>query len=344
LQRYKKYHYLCISENHFFTSYFLSMPNKSRATLVLDDGTQFPGFQFGAPVAANGTVVFNTAMTGYPETLTDPASAGQIIVMTYPLIGNYGISGVGLESGRVQAAGLVVTDFSPEPSHWNARESLEQWMKEQGLAGLTGVDTRALAKHLRDHGVQNGRLVAEGLQPAAQREYEPVEGVYGEGARRVTLVDCGCANSLVEMLAADSTVRRVLPGHDFTADAHDLIVVAGGAGDPHSYTKTIEHLRKALAGDTPIVGVGHGHLLMALAAGAKLTRLKYGHHGHNQPVLVTGTNTALITRQNHLWAVDAATLPAPWEATHENLNDHTNEGMKHNTKPFHSTQFTPEKI
>jgi carbamoyl-phosphate synthase small subunit len=320
------------------------MSEKIVATLKLDDGTQFHGFLFGAPVAAVGQVVFNTAMTGYPETLTDPASAGQIVVMTYPMIGNYGISGVGLESERVQAAGLVVADFSPEPSHWNAKESLEQWMKEQGLVGLTGVDTRALAKHLRDHGAQKGYIVAEGLTPAVEREYEPVEKTYGEGKRRVTLVDCGCANSLVEMLAQDSTVRRVLPTHDFTADAHDLVVVAGGAGDPHAYTKTIEHLRKALAGDTPVVGVGHGHLLLALAAGAKLTQLKYGHHGHNQPVLVTGTNTALITRQNHLWAVDATTLPAGWQATHENLNDHTNEGIRHNSKPFGSTQFTPEKI
>ncbi len=320
------------------------MSDKIRATLKLDDGTQFHGFLFGAPVAAAGEVIFNTAMTGYPETLTDPASAGQIVVMTYPLIGNYGISGVGLESDRVQAAGLVVAAFSPEPSHWNARESLEEWMKEQGLVGLTGVDTRALAKHLRDHGAQGGLIVAEGLQPAVERKYEPVEKVYGEGGRRITLVDCGCANSLVDMIAMDSTVRRVKPDHDFSKDEHDLIVIAGGAGDPRSYTETIEHLRKALTGSTPIVGIGHGHLLLALAAGAKLTQLKYGHHGHNQPVLVTGTNTALITRQNHLWAVDASTLPAGWEATHENLNDHTNEGIKHTSKPFRSTQFTPEKI
>ncbi len=320
------------------------MSDKNRATLVLEDGTKFPGYLFGAPVAATGRVVFNTAMTGYPETLTDPASAGQIVVMTYPLIGNYGISGVGLESEHVQAAGLVVDDFSPEPSHWNAKESLKGWMKEQGLVGLTGVDTRALAKHLRDHGVQQGRIVADGLRPAVERGYEAVEKVYGDGKRRITLVDCGCANSLIGMLAEDATVRRVLPEHDFTKDAHDMIVIAGGAGDPHSYTKTIDHLRKALAGETPVVGIGHGHLLMALAAGAKITELKYGHHGHNQPVLVRGTNTALITRQNHLWAVDAATLPAGWEATHENLNDHTNEGIKHTSKPFRSTQFTPDKL
>ncbi len=320
------------------------MSEKCRATLILDDGTQFPGFLFGAPTAASGQVIFNTAMTGYPETLTDPASVGRIIVMTYPLIGNYGISGVGLESDRVQAAGLVVTDFSPEPSHWNAKESLVQWMKEQGLTGLTGVDTRALAKHLRDNGSQGGRIVAEGLAPAVEREYKPVEKIYGNGKRRITLVDCGCANSLVDMLVADSTVHRVLPEYDFTSGEHDLIVVAGGAGDPHSYMKAIEHLRKVLTGNTPIIGVGHGHLLLALAAGAKLVRLKYGHHGHNQPVLVTGTNTALITRQNHLWAVDASTLPAGWEATHENLNDHTNEGIKHMSKPFASTQFIPDRI
>lgn len=320
------------------------MSEKRGATLRLDDGTEFHGFLFGSPAAVSGQVVFNTAMTGYPETLTDPSSAGQIVVMTYPLIGNYGISGLGLESEGVQAAGLVVADFSPEPSHWNARESLGKWMKEQGLVGLTGVDTRALAKHLRDHGAQGGRIVGEGLEPAAERKYTPIEKTYGTGNRRVTLVDCGCANSLADMLSAGSTVRRVLPGHDFTQDGHDLIVVAGGAGDPHEYTKTIEHLRKALMGDTPIVGVGHGHLLLALAAGAKLTRLKYGHHGHNQPVLVTGTNTALITRQNHLWAVDASTLPQGWEPTHENLNDRTNEGLRHISKPFSSTQFTPEKI
>lgn len=315
-----------------------------RGSLVLDDGAQFHGFLFGAETAVSGQVIFNTAMTGYPETLTDPASAGHIVVMTYPLIGNYGISGVGLESDRVQAAALVVTDLSPEPSHWNAHQNLDGWLKEQGVPGLTGIDTRALAKHLRENGSQRGRIVAEGLAETEERTYKPVTGTYGNGPRKVLLVDCGCANSLVDMLAKDSTVERVLPDHDLSKGGYDLIVVAGGAGDPHTYNNTVENLREAMKGETPIVGIGHGHLLMALAAGAKLTQLKYGHHGHNQPVIVKGTNTALITRQNHLWAVDPGTLPEGWAATHENLNDGTNEGISHISKPFSTTQFTPDKL
>ncbi len=318
------------------------MSDNKRATLILDDGTQFPGFLFGAPAATSGQVVFNTAMTGYPETLTDPASEGCIVVMTYPLIGNYGISGIGMESDGVQAAAVVVTDFSPEPSHWNARENFEEWLREHGIPGLTGVDTRALAKHLREHGAQGGRIVAEGLPEAKTREYRPTEKTHGNGKRRVTLVDCGCANSLVEELAKDATVHLVSPDHDFTAGEHDMVIIAGNAGDPGKYSKTIDYIRKAMTSGTPIFGIGHGHLLMAMAAGAKVIRLRAGHHGHNQPVMVEGTNTVLMTRQNHLWAVDTATLPIGWESTHHNLNDGTNEGMRHTTKPLRSTQFTPD--
>ncbi len=310
-----------------------------KAILTLDDGAAFEGFLEGATeMGASGMVVFNTSMAGYPELLTDPASAGKIVVMTYPLIGNYGVSGVGLESAKVQAAALVVTDLSPEPSHWNAKMSLGKWLAEQGVPILTGVDTRALAKHLRDHGAQGGRIEGE----ISEHKWTPVVETRGSGAKKITLVDCGVAESLVEALAKDATVSRVSPDHDFAGDGADLIVVAGNAGDPHDYKKTIENLRGSLNNNTPLMGIGHGHLLIALAAGAKLERLKFGHHGSNQPVQKTGTNTVFITRQNHLWAVDVKTLPADWELTHENLNDRSNEGMKHRSKPFTSTQFTPE--
>lgn len=307
-----------------------------KGILTLADGAKFEGFLAGAPLAAAGTVVFNTAMTGWPEMLTDPAAAGLIIVLTYPLVGNYGVSGVGLESNKVWAAGVVVTDLSPEPSHWNARESLGKWLTEQGVPILTGVDTRALAKHLRDHGSQQGTITGAS-EKAAPKKYTAETGTTGSGTRKVTLVDCGCAESLIS--AIEGTVTRVTPDHDFTQDGADLIIIAGGAGEPSDYPEVITNLKKAIKQNTPVEGRNMGHLLLAQAAGAKLTRLKFGHHGSNQPVLKEGTNTALITRQSHLWAVDAASLPDGWVATHRNLNDSSNEGIKHISKPFSSTQF-----
>lgn len=318
------------------------MSEKRRATLTLDDGTPFGGFLFGAPLRAEGTVVFNTAMAGYPELLSDPALSGCIAVLTYPSVGNCGVNKEWLESAGAQVQAIVVTDYSPEPSHWNTERDFESWLVAEGVTGMTGVDTRALAKHLREHGAQNGRIEAEGLGQARAKTYTPIEGTTGSGSKKITLVDCGVTNSLVKMLGEKATVKRVKPDHDFTQDGADMIVVAGGAGDPHEYRQTIETLRKALQNKTPIHGFEHGHLLMALAAGANLQRLVYGHHGHNQPVIAG--NKVEITHQNHLWAVDAQSLPTGWEATMSNLNDKTNEGMRHTTLPFSSTQFTPANI
>ncbi len=336
--------------------------NKKKASLILEDGTAFPGFSFGSPASAAGEVVFNTAMTGYPESLTDPSYSGQILVPTYPLIGNYGVPPMTIEGGlprffesdKIHVRGLVVSDYSFEYSHWNAVKSLDEWLKEHGVPGIYGVDTRQITKMIRERGVMSGKIVVEGddetrlfddsghrnlVAEVSCREIE----TYGSGGTRIVLVDCGCKYNIIRCLVErGATVVRVPWDYDFTQLKSDGVLLGNGPGDPVRCEATVAHIRKAIGIGRPIFGICLGHQLLALAAGATTYKLKYGHRGHNQPVLEAGTNRAVVTSQNHGYAVDPATLGPQWEPWFVNLNDGTNEGIRHRSKPFRSVQFHPE--
>jgi carbamoyl-phosphate synthase small subunit len=330
-----------------------------QARLVLEDGSVFPGRPFGFPAAVSGEVVFNTGMVGYPEALTDPSYRGQILTFTYPLIGNYGVPArrledgldVTFESGEIQVAALVVGEVSPHYSHWSAARSLEQWLTEQGVPGLTDVDTRTLTKRLRERGVMLGKILAgdedvawcdpnQDNLVALVSVKEPV--IYGSGAR-VVVIDCGCKNSIIRSLTSRGlTVIRVPWDYDFLGEEFDGVVVSNGPGDPKMCGQTIAHVRQAMEEGYPVFGICLGHQILALAAGADTYKLKFGHRGQNQPCGWVGTNRCYVTSQNHGYAVDERTLPGDWAVWFRNANDGTNEGIRHRSRPFMSVQFHPE--
>ena len=341
-------------------------------TLVLQDGTTFKGKSFGFDREVAGEVVFNTAMTGYPESLTDPSYAGQIMVLTYPLVGNYGVppftfggEGNGLlpdfmESDRIYATALVVADYSEEYSHWNACESLGSWLKREHVPGVTGIDTRALTKVLREHGVMMGRLVfneesAMTNEELQEEDYGAINWVervsckdvirYNEGAgRRVVLVDCGVKANIIRCLVnRGCEVVRVPWNYDYTGMDFDGLFLANGPGDPDRCVEAVDVLKKQLsASRKPVCGICMGNQLLGKAAGASVYKLKYGHRSHNQPVREVGTNRCYVTSQNHGYAVDAATLGKEWRELFVNMNDGSNEGIRHQTNPWFSSQFHPE--
>jgi carbamoyl-phosphate synthase small subunit len=321
------------------------------AKLVLEDGTALAGRPYGAPRSVSGEVVFNTGMVGYTEALTDPSYSGQIMVLTYPLVGNYGVPPA-FESGRIQAAGLVVSELALEYSHATAQKSLPQWLHEEGIPCLAGVDTRALTKKLRQQGCMLGKIVVGGEDVALDdpnrrnlvAAVSNAERVVYEGkGKSVVVVDCGAKGSIVEELRArELTVIRVPWNYDFLAEDFDAVLVSNGPGDPTACAPTIRNLEKALRMRKPVMGICLGHQLMALAAGASTYKLKFGHRGHNQPCIEEASGRCLITSQNHGYAVDPATLPAGWEPWYTNANDGSNEGMRHVSRPFMSVQFHPE--
>ena len=331
-----------------------------QARLILEDGSCYEAFSFGSDKSVSGELVFYTAMTGYPESLTDPSYRGQILVPTFPMIGNYGVPdderaggiSVHFESEKIQCTALVIADYSEKYSHWDSSRSLGGWLKQNGVPGLYGVDTRELTKKLRDRGAMLGKIVfdKDDLPFHDPNKDNLVAEVstkevryYGSGSLKVLMVDCGMKNNILRcLLKHDVTIKRVPWDYDFTSEDYDGLFISNGPGDPAMCTKTVEHLRTALTQDRPIMGICLGNQLLALAAGAKTYKLKYGHRGHNQPVLVPGTHTCYITSQNHGFAIDSATLPADWKPMFVNLNDGTNEGIEHVSKPFFSTQFHPE--
>lgn len=329
------------------------------AKLVLEDGSELSGFSFGALRSAAGEVVFNTAMTGYPESLSDPSYQGQILVATYPLIGNYGVPRLvrthGLtdhfESDRLQVTGLVISDYSFQYSHWNAERSLSDWMIEQGVPGIYGIDTRLLTMRIREQGALLGKIVIGGdpgfRDPNRENLVErvsvnaPVE--HGSGRYRILLVDCGTKNNIIRcLLRRDATVVQVPWNHPLNEESFDGVVLSNGPGDPKMCIETIKNLQDLLRKDHPVFGICLGSQLMALAAGADTYKLKYGHRSHNQPVRMEGTTRCFITSQNHGYAVDTKTLPKGWEPWFLNLNDDTCEGLRHRSKPFSAVQFHPE--
>lgn len=335
-------------------------------TLVLDDGSQFHGKSFGYEKPVAGEVVFNTAMTGYPESLTDPSYAGQLLVLTYPLVGNYGVPPLDVrtnnmpdfaESDKIHPSALIVSDCSREYSHWNAKESLGEWLKREQVPGITGVDTRELTKTLREHGVMMGKIVFDD-QPddIPEAKYAGVNFVeqvsckeiirYNEGApKKVVLVDCGVKNNIIRSLIRRGVeVVRVPWNYDFNELEFDGLFLANGPGDPDTCSAAVDNIRKFLKREKvlPCMGICMGNQLLAKAAGAKVYKLKYGHRSHNQPVRQVGTNKCFVTTQNHGYAVDSSTLPADWEPLYVNMNDGSNEGIRHKNNPWFSAQFHPE--
>jgi len=329
--------------------------------LVLEDGSEFPGALFGAVCPVAGEVVFNTGMVGYPETLTDPSYAGQILVLTYPHIGNYGVprwsrDDLGLpewfESERIQVTGLVIATLSDDVSHWSAERSLDDWLKKESVPGLSGVDTRALAKRLRDRGAMLGKVLPSGLDVPFQdpnlrnlvsEVSIPGPVSYGTDGPRIVLVDTGAKANIVRMLVrAGARVLRVPWDYDFFGEPFDGLVLSNGPGDPKKADKTLEHVRRALEQRVPTFGICLGNQILALAAGADTYKLKFGHRAQNQPCLEVGTRRCMVTSQNHGYAVDGSTLPAGWREWFVNANDGTNEGIRHEWKPARGVQFHPE--
>jgi carbamoyl-phosphate synthase small subunit len=325
------------------------------ARLELEDGAVFPGRLLGSPKALAGEAVFNTGMVGYTESLTDPSYRGQILALTYPLVGNYGVPPA-FESGRIQAAALVVSALAFEYSHAAATKSLPQWLAEEGIPCLAGVDTRALAKHLRDKGCMPGRIVTAGhsvafedpnlrnlVSEVATKEKTIYPGKGETNGKTVIVVDCGAKGSIIERLRSRGlTVVRVPWDHDFLAEDFDGILISNGPGDPQACLATVRNIERAMRLGRPMMGICLGHQLMALAAGARTYKLKFGHRGHNQPCIEAGTGRCFITSQNHGFAVDPASLPEGWEPWFTNANDGSNEGMRHRSAPFLSVQFHPE--
>ena len=359
-------------------SFSKSMDKK--VVLVLENGMTFEGYSFGYESSAAGEVVFNTAMVGYPESLTDPSYSGQILTVTYPLVGNYGvpedniINGLSqfYESEKIQVSGLIISEYSHEYSHWNARKSLGDWLKEHKVPGIYGVDTRALTKLIREKGSMMG-MISDLPQPppkegaratavdwgtASEKAANPLlwrgQGEvskvsckevlrYGNGSKTIVLVDCGVKHNIVRcLLKRDVTIIRVPWDYDFNTLDYDGLFISNGPGDPDHCEITVDHIRKAMQTGKPIFGICMGNQLLAKAGGASTFKLKYGHRSHNQPVGMAGSDRCFITSQNHGYAVDTNTLGEDWEVLFTNMNDGTNEGIRHKTMPWFSAQFHPE--
>ena len=359
-------------------------------TLILDDGTRFRGQSFGYEKPVAGEVVFNTAMTGYPESLTDPSYAGQLMTLTYPLVGNYGvppftIEGNGLatfmESEKIHAEAIIVSDYSENYSHWNAVESLADWLKREHVPGITGIDTRELTKVLREHGVMMGRIVFDDamdngewkmdnygevnyvdrvsckdiiVYAAGESKTFPVStpkeefnsqlSIFHSQLKKVVLVDCGVKTNILRcLLRRGVEVVRVPWDYDFNQLQFDGLFISNGPGDPDTCDAAVQNIRRAMQNERlPIFGICMGNQLLSKAGGARIYKLKYGHRSHNQPVRMVGTDRCFITSQNHGYAVDNNTLGADWEPLFVNMNDGSNEGIRHKRNPWFSAQFHPE--
>ena len=338
---------------------------KKNVTLVLSDGTQFHGKSFGYEAPVAGEVVFNTSMMGYPESLTDASYAGQLLTLTFPLVGNYGVPPFSfdedglprfMEGDKIYVSALIVSDYSEYYSHWNAVESLSDWLKREKVPGITGIDTRELTKRLRENGVMMGKILFDDEPDnIPEANYEGVNFVdqvsckevirYHEGAgKKVVLVDCGLkANIIRSLLKRGVEVIRVPWNYDYTDMDFDGLFLGNGPGDPDMCVDTVNILRKQISQSAkPICGICMGNQMLAKASGATIYKLKYGHRSHNQPVRLVGTDKCYITSQNHGYAVDAKTLGSDWEEMFINMNDGSNEGVRHKKNPWFSSQFHPE--
>ncbi len=341
--------------------------------LTLSDGTVFLGETFGKEVNTSGEVVFNTGMVGYPESLTDPSYFGQILVSTYPLIGSYGVPKKEFwESKKIQVKGLIVQNYIDYPSHFESEKTLAEWLKEEGVPALTGVDTRKLTRNLREHGVMLGRIEIESRVKSQESRnkkssyltlatshsvYDPNSEnvlpfvsvssvqVYGSGRKNILLIDCGVKENIIRCLTKRGVrVTRVPWNFDpLKADfSFDGVLITNGPGDPKQAKETIKNVKELLKKNIPIFGICLGSQILALAAGGNTFKLKFGHRSQNQPVLDQTNTKAIITSQNHGFAVDMKSMGGEWKEWFININDGTNEGIRHKSKPFMAVQFHPE--
>ncbi len=341
--------------------------------LVLEDQTEFLGQSFGADRPAAGEVVFNTGMVGYPETLTDPSYRGQLLALTYPLVGNYGVPGperdehgipLHFESGQIQISGLLVCEYSQHYSHFDALQSLGQWLADAGIPAVTGIDTRALTRRLREKGTMLGKIVSaddevpffdprtrDMVSLVSPKEISEL-GAPRKEAPTVVLLDCGCKGSIARSIVKRGIhVVRVPYDHYFLDLDYDGLLISNGPGDPQMCAATIRHVEHALAVGKPILGICLGHQILALAGGAETYKLKFGHRSQNQPCVAYEENgngkpalskRCVITSQNHGYAVRADRMGNDWRPWFQNANDGTIEGIRHRSKPFWGVQFHPE--
>ncbi len=348
-----------------------------KAVLALADGRVFFGKAFGARGEAVGEVVFNTSMTGYQEILTDPSYCGEIVTMTYPQIGNYGVNGEDVESSRPHLSGFVVREYCDFPSNWRAEKTLDAYLAENGVVGIQNLDTRALVRHIRDHGAQNGIISSTDLNPESlitkarkapslvgrdlvrevtcREPYEFHEGLWtlgsgysrpeGEGRFRVVAYDFGIKRNILRHLTEAgcrvTVVPAATPAREVLAMRPDGVFLSNGPGDPQPISYAQENIRQLL-GKVPIFGICLGHQLLALALGGKTFKLKFGHRGGNQPVLRRESCRVEITSQNHGFAVEAGSIANRAVLTHINLNDQTIEGIEHEQLAAFSVQYHPE--
>lgn len=343
----------------------------AKATFSIKNGPTFEGYSFGADKSVAGEAVFTTSLVGYPESMTDPSYCGQILVFTQPLIGNYGVpSGEArdqfnllryFESPHVHVVGIIVAEYAYEHSHWTAVESLANWCQREGVAAVTGVDTREVIQYLREQGSSLGRITVENQEPADYLDpmstnlvarvttKQPYYVKALEPKCNVALIDCGVKENIVRSLVARGANVTVVP-YDYRiqdiASEFDGIFISNGPGNPTFCEVTVNNLKELMQDgklvDLPIFGICLGHQLLALAAGAKTHKLKYGNRAHNIPAMDLTTGQCHITSQNHGYAIDESSLPSGWKPYFINLNDQSNEGMIHLTRPIFSTQFHPE--
>jgi len=325
--------------------------------LFFDDNLQFQGRSFGAHKSVRGEVVFNTGMTGYIETLTDPSYCGQILVLTYPLQGNYGVPDGPFESNKIQVQGVVVSHYSEKPSHYTSVRSLGQWLKSQGVPGICGVDTRTLTRYLREFGTTMGTLLISektSSSEISQVDYTkcldiiaaPAITHHGDGDIKILVIDTGAKENIIRSLLKRNIQMIRAPWNanweQFIPES-DGIFLTNGPGNPEDAVALIGRIRKVLDDvNLPVFGICLGHQLLALAAGGKTTKLKYGHRSVNQPVRDVFTNRCYISSQNHGYVVDSRSLSDDWEVWFVNVSDGTNEGIRHKTRPISSVQFHPE--
>ncbi len=340
------------------------------AILLLEDGRFFNGFSFGAQGETTGEVCFNTGMTGYQEILTDPSYCRQIVTMTSPHIGNYGVNQDDIESSRIQVAGFVVRSETSTPSNWRSKQNIGEYLHQQGIVGIQGIDTRALTRHIRERGAMNGivsttdkstesllkklarvpSMVGLDLvkEVSCQQSYEwnDLPGASNAADRfNVVAIDFGIKLSILRLLAVNGCKVTVYPAtataDEILAEGPDGIVLSNGPGDPQAVTYGVQTVRELL-GQVPLFGICLGHQILALALGAKTFKLKFGHRGLNHPVKNLTTGRIEITSQNHGFAVELDSLPAGVEASHINLSDGTLEGLRFKEEPAFSVQYHPE--
>ncbi|WP_185877147.1 glutamine-hydrolyzing carbamoyl-phosphate synthase small subunit [Blattabacterium cuenoti] len=340
-----------------------SIRKKKKGMLILEDGTKYNALSFGHQKSTSGEIVFNTAMTGYTESLTDPSYNSQILVFTYPMIGNYGVPPNSLskkerihkfyESNKIHVSGLVVTYYSNHPYHYSMSKSLSEWLCENRVPGLYNIDCRSIAKKLRNNGGSAlGKIfIDDDISFYDPSKYNLASKVsikekitYGDGEYKIILVDFGLKNNIIRcLLKRNCTLIRVPWNYDFNKEKYDGLLLSNGPGNPTIYKKPIESIRIAMRREKPIFGICLGNQLLGIAAGGSTYRLLHAHRGHNQPVMSLDNGKSFVTSQNHGYVLDYSSLLSKgWRVFFKNLNDNTCEGIIHNNKPFFSVQFHPE--